>query len=303
MRVCLLSAILAAGVFFSAPASWARIWHVTPDSTGLTTPIKAALDSASYGDTVLVAPGTYLRTDDPETSVRPGPGVALIGEYGPEETVIEFCNSTVGIGLVNCEGARVSGFTVRFAVRPGCGYPGGLTHGINCNYCTDVAVENCIIENVTYGIKVIGESQSWWKPLFRNITIRNCYNGIRCDDVGGPGRPYFENITITYCDIGVEVLDSQPNLELCTIMYCSRFAMVYVGFCGGNCDRCVIAHNQEGVHIYSDPPLAAPSFNGSWLPENANDFYDNVWWDLYYEHTHRAHSSASPCHGDLELLG
>ena len=266
--------------------SLARTWYVTPDSTGLATPIKAALDSASYGDTVLVAPGTYVKTDDPETWVRPGPGVALVGEYGPEETVIEFCNSTVGIGLSNCEGARVSGFTVRFAVRPGCGHPGGLTHGIRCNYCTDIVVENCIVEDVVYGIDVWRDSQSWWKPLFRDITIRNCHWGIWCEDVGGPGRPYFENISITQCYIGVEVLDSQPNLELCTIMYC-ELAMEYIGFCGGNCDRCIIAHNEEGVHIHSDPPLAAPYFNGSWLPENANDFYDNAGWDIYYVHTHQ----------------
>jgi hypothetical protein len=264
----------------------ARTWYVTPDSTGLATQIKAALDSASYGDTVLVAPGTYLETDDPNTWISLGPGISLVGEYGPEETVIELCNSTVGIGLSNCEGARVSGFTVRFAVRPGCGYPGGLTHGIRCNYCTDVVVENCIVEDVAYGIYVWRESQSWWKPLFRDITVRNCHWGIWCEDVGGPGRPSFENITITYCRGGVEVLDSQPDFESCSITHCG-FAMEYIGFCGGNCDRCVIAHNEEGVHIHSDPPLAAPYFNGSWLPENANDFYDNAGWDIYYVHTHQ----------------
>lgn len=285
-RMWFLLVILAAVSLLLPQVSHARTWYVTPDSTGLATPIKAGLDSASYGDTVLVAPGTYVRTDDPETAVRPGPGVTFLSEQGPDSTVIEFCNITTGIGLSNCEGARVSGFTVRFALKPGCGFPGGWLGGIVCNRCTDVVVEDCIVENVTYGIDVWGESQAWWQPLFRDITIRNCYAGIRCQDVRGPGRPLFLNISISNCDIGADVWDSEPNFESCTITYCSDYAMTYLGHCGGNCYRCVIAHNQEGVHIYSDPPLAAPSFNGSWLPENANDFYDNAGWDIYYEHSH-----------------
>jgi hypothetical protein len=263
----------------------ARTWYVVPDSTGLATPIKAALDSASSGDTVLVAPGTYLRTDDPETWTRPGPGVALVSEHGPEVTVIEFCNITTGIGLSDCEGARVSGFTIRFAEKPGCGHPGGTLSGISCYHCTDVVVEDCIVEDVTYGIKVRGESGSWWKPLFRNITIRDCNTGITCGYVSEPGRPHFLGISITDCRVGAEVVDSEPQFESCAITYCSTIAISYVGHCGGGCDKCIIAHNQEGVWIYSDPPLAAPGFNGSWLPENANDFFDNAGWDIWYAYS------------------
>ena len=280
-----LAALAATSVVWT-PASRARTWHVVPDSTGLAAPIKAALDSASYGDTVLVAPGTYLKTDDPETWIRPGPGVSLIGKQGPNETVIEFCNSTVGIGLDNCEGARVSGFTVRFDERPGCGFPGGWLTGIDLYRCTDVVVENCILEDLAYGIDVYGESEAWWWPQFQDITIRNCAYGISCRNVHNPGRPFFLNVSITDCEGGVDVLDSEPNFESCTITSCGDYAMTYLGHCGGNCDKCTIAYNQEGVRIYSDPPLAAPSFNGSWLPENANDFYDNAGWDIYYEHTH-----------------
>ena len=281
----LLLVISATLGFLPTQVSYARTWYVTPDTTGLATPIKAALDSASYGDTVLVAPGIYLKTDDPETWIRPGPGITLASEGGPDITILEFCGSTVGIGLEGCEGARVSGFTVRFEVKPGCGSPGGSVSGIYCFECTDVVVGNCVIEHVTYGIDVCWESEAWWKPCFRDITIRNCDSGIHCRDVQNPGRPFFENVSVSDCDVGADIKDSEPNFESCTITTCGDYAMLYSGHCGGNCDKCIIAHNQEGVHIYSDPPLAAPSFNGSWLPENANDFYDNVGWDIYYEHS------------------
>jgi hypothetical protein len=259
----------------------ARTWHVPSEC--LT--IKAGLDSASYGDTVLVAPGTYLKTDDPETRISPGPGVALVSEQGPEATIIEFCNSSTGIGLSDCEGARVSGFTVRFVPREGCGFPGGWLYGINCARCTDVIVEDCVIEDVGYGIRVNWESQEWCKPLFRNITIRNCTKGVSCQDVLEPSRPLFEGVSISHCDVGVEVWNSEPNFESCEITYCNDYGMVYIGHCGGDCDKCVIARNENcGVYISSDPPLAAPGFNGSWLPENANDFYDNGSYDIWYEH-------------------
>ncbi len=62
--------------------------------------------------------------------------------------------------------------------------------------------------------------------------------------------------------------------------------MMYIGDCGGNVKRSVIAHNEEyGIHVGTDPPIASPDFNGSWLPELANDIYDNGSWDIFYEHT------------------
>ncbi|MCK4223884.1 MAG: right-handed parallel beta-helix repeat-containing protein [candidate division Zixibacteria bacterium] len=61
----------------------ATSWYVHPDSTLNT--IQAGLDSASAGDTVLVAPGTYE-----ETIIWPStPGIDLISELGPDVTVID----------------------------------------------------------------------------------------------------------------------------------------------------------------------------------------------------------------------
>ncbi len=263
------------------PAAFGRTWRVPSEC--LT--IKAGLDSAAYGDTVLVAPGTYLETDDPETHVGLSPGVALVGEGGAEATTIEFCNTSLGIGLANCEGARVSGFTVRYAPRPGCGFPGGSLTGIFCSHCTDVIVEGCIIENVHDGIEIYGESQQWWKPVFRDNIIRDCSFGISCWDVHEPGRPYFVGNSVTECNVGVEVVDSSPNFDSCEIMYSGYIGMGYIGHCGGGVWSSVIAHNAAGIDIYSDPPLAAPSFNGSWLPEEANDIYDNGSYDIRYAPT------------------
>ncbi len=266
--------------------SLGRTWYVKADSTGDAPSIKAALDSASSGDTVLVAPGTYFKTDDPDTWIRPGAGVALVSEGGPEITILEHCGSSTGIVLEACEGARVSGFTIRFAAKPGCGYPMGHTYGVFCYQCTDIVVENCIIEDVVYGILAESESQARYKPVFRDNVIRDCYSGISCWDVAEPGRPYLVGNSISYCDVGVEVFDSQPYVDSCEIMHCEDYGMRYDGDCGGDVWSSVIAHNLgDGVRIYTDPAPAAPNFNGSWLPEEANDIYDNAGWDIWYAHS------------------
>jgi hypothetical protein len=269
-----------------APSS-ARTWYVKADSTGDAPSIHAGLDSASYGDTVLVAPGTYLKTIDPETWISPGPGVCLTTAGGPEVTAIEFCDICSGITLSSCEGARVSGFTVRHGTPgPDCGYGMGHTYGITCYGCTDVVVENCVVDDLVYGILVEGESLESRKPVIRDNTIVSCSYGITCWDSSQPSRPLLDGNTIISCGWGVEVLDAQPHVESCKILDSGERGMTYSGHCGGNVNKCVIAYTGgNGVSIWSHPSLAAPWFNGSWLPENANDFYGNSGWDIWYEHT------------------
>jgi hypothetical protein len=269
-----------------APPALARTWYVEPDSTGSASVIHAALDSASYGDTVLVGPGTYLETDDPKTRIRLKAGVALVGEQGAEATEIEVCGTSVGIFLMDCEGARVSGFRVWHPHVPDCPIPTGGICGINIVECTDVIVEDCILEDMAFGVRTWGESSEWWKPVIRNNVIRNCDTGIECAYVSEPGRPYFVGDTITDCRWGVKVGDSEPGFDYCEITYCSDAGMAYAGDCGGDVSSSVIAHNEEfGICVGSDPPIASPTFNGSWLPELANDIYDNGSWDIFYHHT------------------
>jgi hypothetical protein len=264
----------------------ARTWYVEPDSTGSASVIHAAIDSASYGDTVLVGPGSYMMTEDPEPWIQLKPGVALVGEQGAEATEILLCGVSVGMFLMDCEGARVSGFTVRHPDMPGCDIPMGGICGIKTSGCTDVIVEDCTLEDLAVGIKTWGESSEWWKPVVRNNLIRNCSVGIDCHDVIEPGRPYFVGNTITECRFGIEVSNSEPNIDHCEVTYCSECGMDYWGHCGGGVWSSVIAHNEEyGIYIAADPPIASPSFNGSWIPEEANDIYDNGSWDIFFEHT------------------
>jgi hypothetical protein len=51
-------------VLVSMGPALARTWHILPDGNGDAPTIQAAVDSSAHGDTVLVAPGTYLEHVD-----------------------------------------------------------------------------------------------------------------------------------------------------------------------------------------------------------------------------------------------
>lgn len=283
MKSC---ALLSAVLLLMSTQAPARTWYVVPDTTELASPIHAALDSASYGDTVLVAPDTYHVTDDSETWLQMPPGVALVSEQGPEATVLELCHHPVGVSFYGGEGARLSGFTIRLSDEPGCGVFMGFSYGIYGFNCTDVAASDYIVENFSYGIYVEGTSGEWWKPLFEDCVIRDCSMGIGCFEVAEPGRPYFLRNEISHCVWGCEIRNSSPNFNGNRITFCEDYAMYYYGHCGGSCWRNVIAYNEDyGVCVYSDPPAAAPWFNGGLELEDANDFIGNGSWDIWYAHS------------------
>ena len=278
-----LTALVAAALLFSSVGASARTWRVPSECPTL----KAGCDSASYGDTVLVEPGTYERNTEPETWWLLKPGLTMMSEAGPELTFIEICNISLAVGILD-EGVRFSGFTVRYGSGPDCEVPPTACYGIWCT-ATDAVIEDCIIEGFYNGILMDEPSSQWWKPVFRNNIIRNCSYGIAVENVLDPGRPYLEGNTITGCYRGVRVIDSSPMLADNVITNSIRDGLYYAGHCGGNCKRNVIANNgRSGVFILSaDPPLAVPDFNGGLVPADANDFYGNAAYDIDYCYSHQ----------------
>ena len=55
-----LALLAAAGFLLAGAPSLAATWYITPDGNGDAPTVQAGIDSASAGDVVLVAAGTYF---------------------------------------------------------------------------------------------------------------------------------------------------------------------------------------------------------------------------------------------------
>jgi parallel beta-helix repeat protein len=100
--------ILLAACLLAASSAWATIIRVPGDWPT----IRSGLQHAGYGDTVLVAPGTYH-----ETVISMVNGVLLISEQGPEVTIIDGNRQDY---IFYCAGldsnTAIDGFTIREGV-------------------------------------------------------------------------------------------------------------------------------------------------------------------------------------------
>jgi hypothetical protein len=127
-----------------APRAQARTWHINAAGTGDAPTIAAGLDSATAGDTVLVAAGTY---GVHETYVKPG--LVLTSEDGPAVTRL-VDDSQFGAGAALWTGddppgsssSEVSGFWFD-------GYP---LYALLLYSNSNIAVKYCIFTNNFCGV-------------------------------------------------------------------------------------------------------------------------------------------------------
>ena len=145
MRHLLLSLLVCfLVVATTAAAGSAATWTVKPDGTGDTQTIQAAIDSASYGDTVLVSCGTYFEHD-----IQVKNGICLTSVTGtPDCVTIDAQN----LGRVlYCDylnsSTRIEGFKI---INGNVSLSGERGGGIYC-YQSDPLVTDCaFIDNAAF---------------------------------------------------------------------------------------------------------------------------------------------------------
>jgi hypothetical protein len=178
-------------------ATHAATWHVTKDGTGDASTIQAAIDAASAGDSVLVAPGMY----DDITQVWIDPVVAVVSVhlYKNLKLIAEGDSSNTTIGRPDCDiavlvdGVGSEGLIRGFRIRTQFAAflcPDATTEksvaleeslapeqypvGIRCRNSA-ITIAECAVENHRYAVEL------YESP----VTIRDCrigwsIGGVRC---------------------------------------------------------------------------------------------------------------------------
>jgi hypothetical protein len=179
-----LSALLLAGMPSIAPA---KVHRVTEPKK-----FQLVVDSAAYGDSVMVPPGTY-----PRVIVRPG--IRLISEKGPEETILRQDRMFV----VRAEDADslnlVQGFTL---------------DGVKaCEAVVDVQnstllIRNCVIKGGWAGVRT-----KLATIRTENCQIRACQRGYFLEETKGD----ILESDIRGCGTGIQLVSSSPRILRSTI--------------------------------------------------------------------------------------
>lgn len=141
--------------------------------------IQAGINAASNGDTVLVAPGTYV-----ENINFNGKAITVTSSGGPSVTIIDGDQlaSVVTFATGEGPGSVLSGFTIRNGTTTfNSGYEGG---GIYISYSSPQVTGNTIVDNT--GCIGIGIGIYFGSPLIEGNTISN-NSQTNCSGEGGGG--------------------------------------------------------------------------------------------------------------------
>ena len=255
-------------IVFAASVSQGTTYRVDTAGGGDFATIQEGINAAGEGDTVLVAPGTYvgpLNTDlDPA-----GVNISIISEEGAEATIIDCGGLSRGISYESGEGptSRLMGFTIR----NGQQFYGGAVYCVN----SSPTIANCVFEdNVA--------SQSGGAMLIvsnSSPTVTNCrFEGNHAMDVSGSGggAVYCEQFSaplFTSCVFADNVSDqnggavcaffSSPSFTACMFYGNSAFNLGGAIIAGANAEltvgTCTIADNYaySGGGIFaSQSPIA-----------------------------------------------
>lgn len=160
----------------------AAVWPVS-DAMKL----QEVVDSAAYGDTVLVAPGKYL-------FVVLRSGITILSEKGPQETM--FKHST--FFLVQGDGvdslATIEGFTI-----DGLKGAEGVVYGKESQF----TIRNCIVRGGWSGIYA-----EYSDLRIENCTIRDCQTGLYVVEAGG----VMTGSDIQLCHTAITLLNATPKI-------------------------------------------------------------------------------------------
>ncbi|MCK4547188.1 MAG: right-handed parallel beta-helix repeat-containing protein [Candidatus Eisenbacteria sp.] len=239
-----------AALWFSAPAR-ATTWYVpSPCPT-----IQAGIDSASAGDTVEVACGTYY-----EHGVDMKSGVCLRSETGQPDCVV--IDGQLGGSVIECryieaadDTARVEGITIT----------GGSLGGIYCDNAF-LTISRCLLSRNHAAGNTGGAMHCYHSsPMIIDCTFS--HNSVTWEygaaiSCGSTSCPTLQNTIIAFCTGGEPIscsVTSHPTLTCCN-MYGNE---------GGDWVGCIEDQAGASGNFSADPQFCNPPENNYGLGDNS----------------------------------
>jgi hypothetical protein len=176
---------LAWGICATAPAA---IIHVSPGQS-----IQTAINGASDGDEIIVAPGTYNEAID-----LLGKEIILRSSGGAESTIIDAQGENTSV--VTCDSGEtnqtlIDGFTLTGGT--GTSNPGGVQGGGMYNSASDPTVRNCIFIDDSADDEGGGMYNFAANPIVSNCVFTQCSSTYGAGIYNTFSTPAFRNCTIT----------------------------------------------------------------------------------------------------------
>lgn len=300
---CILIAALPLVLLFSTVPVQAKTWYVLPNGTGDAPTIQAGIDSATNGDKIELADGTYTGDGNWDIQFNGKAVEVLSGSGNPEDCVIDIGSSTGpshrGFLFINGEGAGSVLNGVK--VKDGWGFRGGGVQVVSAS----PTLRNCIFE---LNRAITGGAFSFEGA---SPTVESCYfiNNLASGSAGGAGFTqnfsaptmsdcHFEGNVATSYGGALYMLQSTPNMTDCRFVNnsanqaggiflesssnaqftrCSFVDNTAISSIGGvRCaysdplfDNCLIARNSAPQHGgFSANNSSAPTFRNCTITNN-----------------------------------
>jgi len=242
---------------FQASATSARTWHILPDGTGDAPTIEAGIDSATTGDTVLVACGTYFEHDITISTSA----IIVRSESGDPDCVT--INAEMQGRVMYCQNVDASTHIHGFTLTGGLSDRGG---GVGFSSASPTVVNCRIVGNESTFVGGGFDCRSSSSPSIEHCEfIENTANwdggGLYCLDASSPTLSYCSFIDNDSGHSGGGMRCEGPN-TFPTLLYCT-FLGNLSDFGGGlicftnatpsltNCTFSANIANSEGGGVYS----------------------------------------------------
>lgn len=305
-RLTFFIMVFLAGSAVIPSCAGARTWYVKPDGSGDVPTIKAGVDSAQAGDTVLASAGRYSwsnqSTGDEYAMIlfyRGVTGFTVRSESGPAATVLDAEGQSRIIYFMGENFVTLDGFTITGGVAPEVGYHCG---GGICGHVSEPVIKNCIFK-----ANRAEQGGGMWYGGVSAPRIENCSFIANEADFGGGAfiinsstRPVFVDCIFddnTAARYGGAIFAYTITFELdgCAI-YRNSAGERGGGICGdgvyaSTITHCTISGNSApeggGIHVFRDAELSVRNTiishggSGGALAAGAGGVFDIGCCDIY----------------------